>query len=85
MGWKQPSGDERALGLVDFAIFPHLNNELLPDNSMTTARKWAAGLDYVAYAIDDETAIRVVDGVVDVVTEGQWHRFDLAKLANATS
>jgi len=85
VGWKQPSGDDLALGLVDFAIFPHLNNELLPDNSMTTARKWAAGLDCVAYAIDDETAIRVVDGVVDVVTEGQWHRFDLAKRANATS
>ena len=79
VGWKQPSGDDRALGLVDFAIFPHLDNESLPDNTMAAARKWAAGLDCVAYAIDDETAICVVDGVVDVVSEGHWHRFDLAQ------
>ena len=79
VGWKQPSGDDRALGLVDFAIFPDLDNESLPDNTMAAARKWAAGLDCVAYAIDDETAICVVDGVVDVVSEGHWHRFDLAQ------
>ena len=79
VGWKQPSGDDRALGLVDFAIFPHLDNESLPDNTMAAARKWAAGLDCVAYAIDDETAICVVDGVVDVVSEGHWHRFDLSQ------
>jgi len=79
VGWKQPSGDDRALGLVDFAIFPHLDNESLPNNTMAAARKWAAGLDCVAYAIDDETAICVVDGVVDVVSEGHWHRFDLSQ------
>jgi dipeptidase E len=79
VGWKQPSGDDRALGLVDFAIFPHLDNESLPDNTMAAARKWATGLDCVAYAIDDETAICVVDGVVDVVSEGHWHRFDLSQ------
>ena len=79
VGWKQPSGDDRALGLVDFAIFPHLDNESLPDNTMAAARKWAAGLDCVAYAIDDETAICVVDGAVDVVSEGHWHRFDLSQ------
>ena len=76
VGWKQPSGDDRALGLVDFAIFPHLDNESLPDNTMAAATTWAAGLDCAAYAIDDETAIRVVDGVVDVISEGHWHRFD---------
>ena len=79
VGWKQPSGDDRALGLVDFAIFPHLDNESLPNNTMAAARKWAAGLDCVAYAIDDETAICVVDGAVDVVSEGHWHRFDLSQ------
>ena len=28
--------------------------------------------DCPAYAIDDETAIRVVGGAVDVVSEGHW-------------
>ena len=76
VGWKQPSGDDRALGMVDFAIFPHLDNVSLPENTMATATTWAAALDCPAYAIDDETAIRVVDGVVDVVSEGHWHKFD---------
>jgi hypothetical protein len=31
----------------------------------------AAKLDYLLYAIDDETAIKVVDGGVDVVSEGE--------------
>jgi dipeptidase E len=70
--WKQPSGDDRALGIVDFAIFPHLENPQLPWNTMATAEQWAAGLDCPAYAIDDQTAIRVVDGAVDVISEGNW-------------
>jgi dipeptidase E len=76
VGWKPRTGDDRALGLVDFAIFPHLDHEQLPYNTTAHAKKWAAGLDCPAYAIDDETAIRVVDDAVDVVSEGQWHRFD---------
>jgi len=77
VGWKPPAGGDTALGLVDFSIFPHLDHEDLPDNTLSYATTWAAGLDGPAYAIDDETAIRVVDGAVDVVSEGQWHRFDI--------
>ena len=76
VGWRPPAGNDRALGLVDFAIFPHLDNVSLPDNTMVAARKWAADLDCAAYAIDDETALCVVDGDVEVVSEGHWHRFD---------
>ena len=43
---------------------------------MAAAEKWAAQLDCPAYAIDDATAIRVIDGEVDVVSEGAWRRFD---------
>lgn len=75
VGWKPPSGDDSALGLVDFSIFPHMDHELLPDNSLANAERWAAGLDGPAYAIDDETALRVIDGKVDVVSEGRWHLF----------
>lgn len=76
VGWKPPSGDDRALGRVDFSIFPHLDHVQLPENTLANAEKWAAGLDCPAYAIDDETAIRVVGDAVDVVSEGHWHRFD---------
>ena len=73
--WKPPTGGDETLGIVDFSIFPHLDNEMLPDNSMNGAEKWAAGILGPAYAIDDETAIKVTDGTVDVVSEGHWRLF----------
>jgi len=75
VGWKPPTGDDRALGIVDFSIFPHLDHEALPENTMADAERWAAGLSCPAYAIDDETAIKVVDGSVEVVSEGHWKLF----------
>ena len=63
------------LGLVDFSMFPHLDHEDMPDNSMANAEKWAAGMSVPAYAIDDQTAIKVVDGTVEVVSEGHWKLF----------
>jgi len=70
-----PTGGDRALGLVDFAIFPHLDHEAMPDHSMANAETWAAGVPVPGYAIDDETAIKVVGDAVDVVSEGRWRLF----------
>ncbi len=75
VSWKSPTGNDRTLGLVDFSIFPHLDHEKLPENSMADAEKWAAGMPQPAYAIDDQTAIKVRDGVVEVVSEGHWKLF----------
>jgi len=75
VGWKPPTGGYEALGLVDFAMFPHLDQEDLPDNSMANAEKWAVSLPVPAYAIDDQTAIKVTDGTVEVVSEGHWKQF----------
>jgi dipeptidase E len=72
VGWKPPSGSDDTLGFVDFSIFPHVDHELLPENTMAAAESWAAGIEGPAYAIDDETAIKVVDGSVEVVSEGHW-------------
>jgi dipeptidase E len=73
--WKPPTGGDSALGLVDFSIFPHLDHEMMPDNSMANAEKWAAGMPVPCYAIDDQTAIKVTDGIVEVVSEGHWKLF----------
>ncbi len=73
--WKPPTGSDETLGIVDFSIFPHLDHEDLPDNSRADAERWAAGMSVPAYAIDDQTAIKVVDGTVEVVSEGQWKLF----------
>jgi dipeptidase E len=71
--WESAPSD-RTLGVVDFSIFPHLS-EQLPENTMAEAEKWAVEIGGPAYAIDDETAIKVVDGSVEIVSEGRWKRF----------
>jgi dipeptidase E len=73
--WNPPDGGDRALGIVDFSIFPHVDHPTLPENTLAAAEQWAAGLSNPAYAIDDDTAIRIVDGTVDVISEGQWRHF----------
>jgi dipeptidase E len=70
--WKPPTGGDETLGIVDFAMFPHLDHPMLPENTMADAERWAAGMDVPCYAMDDETAIRVVDGGLEVVSEGHW-------------
>jgi len=76
MGWKPPEGGDNPLGWVDFSIFPHLDHPALPENTMADAERWAAKLGGPAYAICDDTAIKVVDGEVQMVSEGHWRRFD---------
>jgi dipeptidase E len=70
--WPSAPND-RTLGVVDFSIFPHLG--LMPDNTMAAAERWAAEIAGPAYAIDDQTAIKVTDGTVEVVSEGHWKLF----------
>ncbi|MDB5159689.1 MAG: peptidase, partial [Mucilaginibacter sp.] len=60
--WKSPTGGDDTLGMVNFSIFPHLDHPALPENTMADAERWAAGLPNPAYAIDDDTAIKVTDG-----------------------
>ena len=69
VSWHSPAGDT-TLGVVDFSIFPHL--DVFPTNTMDAAERWAAEVGNPGYAIDDDTAIAVVDGTVDVISEGTW-------------
>ncbi|MFE9429232.1 Type 1 glutamine amidotransferase-like domain-containing protein [Kitasatospora sp. NPDC006697] len=79
-----PDGDvERLLvtgqgvGLVDFAVIPHLENPNHPDASLPNAEKWASHIPVPTYALDEHSAIKVVDGAVEVVSEGQqWKLFN---------
>jgi dipeptidase E len=66
---------EQGLGLVDFALLPHLDHEDHPESSTPKVARMAAELPVPTYGIDDETAIAVVDGTVEVVSEGRWQRF----------
>ncbi len=72
---KVSIGDDRGLGLVDFSLFPHLDHDRFPENSLTNAEKWAAKVPVPTYAIDDQTALEVTSGTVKVVSEGHWKLF----------
>ncbi len=43
MSWPIPGGSDETLGLVDFAIFPHLDHPALPENKMADAERWGRG------------------------------------------
>jgi dipeptidase E len=73
--WSPPDGGDRTLGLVEFSMFPHLDDEKFPENSLACAEQWAASMPVPGYAIDDQTAIKVTDGTVEVVSEGHWKLF----------
>lgn len=68
----EPTGGDEALGIVDFSIFPHLDHPDMPWNTLENARRRARKIPGPAYAIDDQTAISVVDGAIEIVTEGRW-------------
>ena len=74
VNWAPSRGNDRTLGVVDFSIFPHLDHELMPGNTVAAAEKWAADIAGPAYAIDDQTAIKVVGDAVEVISEGHWTR-----------
>jgi dipeptidase E len=69
----QSAPDDATLGIVDFSIFPHL--DVFPDNTLAEAERWAADIGGPAYAIDDQTAIKVNNSTVEVVSEGRWKLF----------
>ncbi len=64
----------QGVGLVDFAIIPHVGNPAFQD--MGIAEQWAARISAPTYAIDDQTASKVTDGNVEVVSEGTWKLFN---------
>ena len=82
MVFGTPAGDVRrtfvtatGAGLVDVAVIPHLDEVDHPDASADNAKAWAARLPVPTYALDDQSALRVSDGVVEVVSEGSWRLF----------
>ncbi len=65
--------DDRGLGVVPFALFPHLN--AFASNTPAAAERWAEDVGGPAYAIDEQTAVVVADGAAEVVSEGDWLQF----------
>jgi dipeptidase E len=73
------AGSDKTLHLVDFVIRPHLNFNMFPKATLENIEKWAAKIDVPLYAIDDQTALKVIDGKVEVITEGKWKLFEKSR------
>ncbi|MFC4334348.1 Type 1 glutamine amidotransferase-like domain-containing protein [Salininema proteolyticum] len=67
---------DRPLGLVDFTLYPHLYRTDMPPTPLSEMQEWASGVPVPTYAMDDETAIKVTDGDVEVISEGDWELFN---------
>ena len=67
-----PAESDRSLGLIDIALHPHLDHEWFPENSLSNLEQLAATIPEPSYLIDDQTAIKVSDGTIEVVSEGHW-------------
>ena len=72
---EKPYVIAKGLGLVNFALLPHVDHKDHPESSMDKVERMAAEVPVPTYAIDDETAITVVDGTVEVISEGRWKLF----------
>lgn len=66
---------DRGLGLVDFLVRAHVNSPHFPNMTFEALDEVAKERTETFYAIDDQSAIKVVDGVVEVVSEGAWKKY----------
>ena len=71
----QPFVIDNGLGLVDFALLPHLDHEDHPESTTAKVERMAAEVPVPTYGIDDQTAIKVAGGNVEVISEGNWKLF----------
>ena len=77
-----PTESDKSLGIVDFAIHPHFEHKSFPKNSFANIEKLASTIPVPSYAIDDNTAIKVINNNVEVISEGQWKLFTPDKTSN---
>jgi dipeptidase E len=79
-----PAETDRSLGLLDFAIHPYLDHEWFPDNALANLEKLATTIPVPSYAIDDQTAIQVSDGNINIISEGNWKLFRASQKLDTT-
>lgn len=71
-----PDGNDEALGLIDFLIVPHFKSEHFPNVSEENTEKVSNVVGRKTYLLDDASAVRCMDGKVDVVSQGVWREFN---------
>jgi dipeptidase E len=60
------------LNFVDFYFRPHFGNPSFAKSQESYLRDFATQTTKTIYALDDNSALKVVNGAVEVVSEGKW-------------
>lgn len=64
------------LGMVDLQFIPHLNSPYFDKIRKENLELAAKDLEEPVYALDDQSAMVVNGDQIEVVSEGEWHKFD---------
>lgn len=64
------------LGYVDCLFVPHFNSKDFENVRKEMIEPFRSQLKYPLYALDDESALKVVDGKIEVVSEGKYLVFE---------
>jgi dipeptidase E len=64
------------LNFVDFLIMPHLNSPYFTNVRLDKLKKIADEIGETFYAIDDNTAIKINDEKMEIISEGEWKKFN---------
>lgn len=62
----------KGLNFVDFYFLPHLNSEFFNKRRKENIEKAGLKINKPIYALDDNSALKIVDGKIEVISEGQW-------------
>ena len=66
----------KGLSLVDFYFLPHLNSPYFPVRVESTVKEAVKEINKKTYVLDDQSALKVIDGKVEVVGGGKWFEFN---------
>lgn len=64
--------DMPGLNFVDFYFLPHLNSPHFEKLREDFIREVVQGISEKIYVLDDNSALKVIDGKVEVISEGKW-------------
>lgn len=64
------------LNLVNFYILPHLNSQHFTKVRKDFIGEAVKGISEKIYALDDNSALKVIDGKVEIISEGEWVEFN---------
>ncbi len=64
------------LNYVDFYFLPHMNSEYFNKLGKDNVGKSVNGMAEKIYAMDDSSALKVVDGQVEIISEGEYLEYN---------